>query len=128
MKLWIEAATPVVHEQLYYSSDGENFVTMEEAFPDGVKYECNNWSLEENLIPDFESNIPVGIAPKLKILYTDDTQEQIKTLKTEKASLTDLDNALDALCTAMGYTYDETKRTQDSDGNWVWGTGAFTHN
>lgn len=102
--LWYERQTPVTLTDLYYKV-GNDYVPMEEVFPDGfVGFGCN-WAtetLEEQA--DDANGQPTSITPETVENFTTDLKEAIKTLidaQGDNVDLTILRSNLVAMCDAL---------------------------
>ena len=110
--LWYELNTPITHNTLYYKI-GDNYLPMEQVFPNGIaNYGCN-WATE-SLIEEAEvSGQPQSITPMTTEVFQSDYKELLKTIGDtyiSKAQAKDsFDNLLTALNTnsgtALGGTY-----------------------
>jgi len=113
-----ELTTPVFHTDLYYKTGDNTYVPMEEIFPDDVVLIVNNWATEENLIAEPVNNAPQAVAPQVTTQYSMDVIEWIDSANNGTfINDESMDNALTALASAAGLTYDDSAKTWDN-GHW----------
>lgn len=111
---WYALTTPETHTNLYYKVGNNEYVPMEEVFPNGIQGLCCNWA-SENLVEQAEDaqGQPQSITPVTTEVFQSDYKELLKTIGdtyvSKEQEKDNFDNFLSALntnsATALGGTY-----------------------
>ena len=111
--LFYENKTPAFYDTLYYKV-GEEYVPMEQVFPDGIQGLCCNWA-SENLVEQEEdaNGQPQSITPITTEVFQSDMKELLKTVGDTYISKEQAKDSFDNLLTqlnansgtALGGTY-----------------------
>lgn len=114
--LFYELAIPITHDTLYYKV-GNDYVPMEEVFPNGIQGLCCNWA-SENLAEQAEvDGQPQSITPVTTEVFQSDYKELLKTIGdtyiSKEQAKDSFDNLLSVVAEALLYLYNENKALRD---------------